>query len=487
MSPKQARKRRTLKQVWHVIPGARPSAVQAAVMANLTHPDVYMLGGYGCGKTHCCAHKGLQLLGINPGLTIGAVAQTYVAARKDLVPAFKDILGWCYWQKGEARIPFKKGRDWNYNETNHTFGIKHLGKIQIVSAEDPDRLKGETWAAAVGNEPGLWPEMSYLNLLARTRDPRARFIQRCYFGTPEGFNWLHEHSVARHPKAQFGGDPKVRVYFSDTHDAVWLPSSYVESLEDVYDDDLIEEKVRGRFVHVGSGACFAKFNRNTHVVQQAYSPNVRLVLCLDFNIAPGIAIVAQELPHPDGRQMCVHALSEITLKRGTTADVIQEFCRQYPAKDYGGELVICGDATGKAQHATGAICYDEVYRVLREHGWDYADQTPTVNPPISDRVAISNRGFEKGLVTVSPACVLLIKDLEQVVWLEGTRTIDKSNKALTHHSDAFTYELHERLSRGIVRPAARVARHPSHASRIWRPKEDAPWRRKRGPDREDED
>ena len=44
-------------------------------------------------------------------------------------------------------------------------------------------------------------------------------------------------------------------------------------------------------------------------------------------------------------------------------------------------------------------------------------------------------------VIIDPKCRMLIQDLEKVTNKQGTRDIDKSNKLLTHMTDAFGYSI----------------------------------------------
>ena len=63
------------------------------------------------------------------------------------------------------------------------------------------------------------------------------------------------------------------------------------------------------------------------------------------------------------------------------------------------------------------------------------------NPPVTDRVNAVNRALDGNLL-IDTKCKALIQDLEKVVNKEGTREIDKSNKDLTHMSDALGYAVH---------------------------------------------
>ena len=58
-------------------------------------------------------------------------------------------------------------------------------------------------------------------------------------------------------------------------------------------------------------------------------------------------------------------------------------------------------------------------------------------PRIIDRLNSVNNAFKT--ITIDPKCKGLIKDLEQVCVKEGTRELDKSQKDLSHFSDALGY------------------------------------------------
>lgn len=486
-SKRKARRVKRVKLRWLPQAGAKPSSVQAAVIRNLTHFLLFMFGGFGSGKTAAAGYKACLLSLRNPRLVVGAVGQSYKAAKKDLFPAIEKVL---------RASGLRPGKDYRFHKTEHRFDIWAWdGTIQGSSAEDPDILVGDNWAAAVGNEPGLWPEKSYLNLLARVREPDAGAKQVALFGTPEGFNWLYRYSVKMYPTAMLNDDhPMARIHFTTTHDAHWL-KDYVEHLMSIYSEDLIAEKIGGQFINVGAGTVYAKFDRTKHVGDFGLFEGAPLILALDFNIAPGVALVCQVVPSPAGPILYVH--DEIFLTRGSTADVIREFTRRYPprrwATDVFGPRIMgdwiervwfCGDATGKAVHATGLSCYGEVVRVLEETAWGYADHTPSTNPPVSDRTAVMNGSFEKARIHVHSRCQKLIDDFEMVTFIEGTRRIDKAkDRTLTHTSDALGYLNHELFGRLAPGTDVQLAGPGSLTGNLGF--DDAPWHDgMKDPDRE---
>jgi hypothetical protein len=468
----------SVKIKWLDLPGAKPSTEQATAVFDFTHEDLYFLGGFGTGKTHAAGVKSVLLSSLNPGLEVGAVAQSLAAAEKDLIPAIRLALDNTTIDGVKLRFVYRAGKKrfeipaWN-------------GKIVLASAEEPEYLIGSNWAAAVGNEPGLWPEDSYKNYISRVRHPASRCRQKALFGTPEGFNWLYKYTVKKYPDCHLGTNPKVRAIFADTRKAHWLPAGYAADLIDKYPDDLIAEKVGGKFVNVGGGSVYASFDRAVHVRPFMLAPKIGLTLCLDFNIAPAVAVIAQALPHPVlGR--VVHFFDEIVIARGSVADVIREVERRFPRDRFPEPIRIIGDAAGRAQHATGYSCYGEVHRVFDESGRAYTNDTPDANPPVSDRVNISNGAFERERVVVHPNCNNLIEDFEQVAYVPGTRHIDKKRDPMrTHLSDAATYVLHREFGR------ARLSVAPTNAGERkafpWSTSNsNAPWK-EREKSREDED
>jgi hypothetical protein len=77
------------------------------------------------------------------------------------------------------------------------------------------------------------------------------------------------------------------------------------------------------------------------------------------------------------------------------------------------------------------------------------------NPARMDRYNVVNNLLEKDRLIISPKCVNLIKDLEQVSFKEGSSQLDIGNdKTLTHISDALGYGCW--FCFPIIRPASGV-------------------------------
>ena len=69
---------------------------------------------------------------------------------------------------------------------------------------------------------------------------------------------------------------------------------------------------------------------------------------------------------------------------------------------------------------------------------------PQRNPPVRERVALVNAKLRSAAgdvrLTVDPGCRELVRDFEEVCYLEGSSSIDKAkDSSRTHLSDALGY------------------------------------------------
>jgi hypothetical protein len=103
-------------------------------------------------------------------------------------------------------------------------------------------------------------------------------------------------------------------------------------------------------------------------------------------------------------------------------------------KDKYGVCSIVPDATGKALKTSSAGKSD--HYILQQYGHKIL---PSRNPFRSDRFNALNNILSKSRLVIDNKCVKLIRDLEQVVYKEGSNLEDTSNPELTHISSALGY------------------------------------------------
>ena len=120
-------------------------------------------------------------------------------------------------------------------------------------------------------------------------------------------------------------------------------------------------------------------------------------------------------------------------------DTIREL---YPRNSY----IAYPDATGTARHSSAQ--YSDI-DIVRRNGIKV--NVAHINPRVVNRVNAMNKQFADNNVIIDTSCKELIGDLEKVINKQGTREIDKSNKNLTHMTDALGYGISWEFP--VIRPS----------------------------------
>jgi hypothetical protein len=182
-----------------------------------------------------------------------------------------------------------------------------------------------------------------------------------------------------------------------------------------------------------------QFDRSVHVDATILKPAGVIDLACDFNVDPMAWIIG--CSHGDQLLAC----DELTMPGGaTTQEAVREFIRRYP--DRRATVRVFGDASGTARRTSASRTdYQIILDALRQHYLNVEHHVPKANPPVADRVNAVNAALQSSTGAVRyrihPRCVGLINDFARVSWKPGTRDIDKSNRQLTHFSDAEGYRI----------------------------------------------
>ena len=189
------------------------------------------------------------------------------------------------------------------------------------------------------------------------------------------------------------------------------------------------------------GQIYYTFDSSTQCakLRPLYNPKQPLIIGLDFNVAPGVAVVCQEMQLPNGMEGTA-AIGEVFIDRNSNTPAV---CRKIVA-DWGsheGRVLMYGDATGGASGSAkvAGSDWELVAKELRPvFGGRLEFHVPSHNPPERSRVNAVNAIR----AMVDPfTCPHLVEDLEGVRALKGgSGEIDKKiDPKLTHISDAFGY------------------------------------------------
>ena len=381
------------------------------------------VGGIGSGKTRCGAEKFGDIAFRNRGCMHGIYAPTYRMLEDSTKRVFLDVTA-------------SKGIAYKYRPSDNSMLLFGDTKIIFRSMDDPEHTRGPELGGAWIDEGGQMSTRKAVDRIAgRVRDPSASEPCVLHTTTPFGFNWFHDMVVEEAETI------RAIVYHAKTRQNIALSPDYVERLTDLYDDRFAKQELEGEFVDVFVGQLYWQFERGSNVTNEFdYDQYLPLLLAFDLNVDPMCWNIGQQF-RGNGHAVTVF-FDEIHLRTSSTDEALTEFKRRYGNHKAG--LHIYGDSTWRSQKSTATTRTD--YDVIKAG----LNGIPGIeihigrsNPAITDSVAAMNaqlkdvRGRRK--LVFHPRCKFTIQDMERVAFKEGTREIDKSNKKLTHHSDAVRY------------------------------------------------
>ena len=194
-----------------------------------------MIGGFGSGKTkvlitkaaYCLTNKINPLTGKSNGLIL---YPTYSLAEEVFVQPFIELLEKC-------KIPY------DYNIASHKFRTI-FGNIKIYVTNQANKIVGSsyTWAGVdeLDIESFKNADIAISKALGRLRgcEDAELFIT----STPEGYSFCWDFLVNK------ASDDKIVVH-GKTTDNPYLPESYIQSLRDNYDENLLKAYLDGQFTN----------------------------------------------------------------------------------------------------------------------------------------------------------------------------------------------------------------------------------------------
>ena len=380
-------------------------------------------GPIGSGKSQALCQEAIRLSYLNPGRLGLLGAPTYPMLRDATQAALLEVLN-------ENEIPYE------HNKAENTLVMRDTGsKILFRSVDEFERLRGTNLAWFGLDELTYTQEASWSRLEGRLRDPEATRLCGFAVWTPKGFDWVYKRFIVK----EIEGYGVVKAAAFENRHLLSKVADYYTQLEKSYDKQFFDQEVLGLYLSMDGGRVYSSFQRDLHVESLDVDGRVPLLWALDFNVDPMSSLVVQI-----GRNH-VHVLDEIVIRRATTRDACEEFLKRFPTHDAG--VIIYGDASGSHGKTTGNSDYEMVQEYLAINSklrLEY--RVPKANPPVKDRVNLTNRMLKSAAgnvyMTVDLKCKELIQDFEQVCFKDETTQIDKDRDRLrTHLSDALGYLL----------------------------------------------
>ncbi|PZR92261.1 MAG: terminase [Stutzerimonas stutzeri] len=348
------------------------------------------------------------------------VAPTYAMAR--------DIL----WEDLKASIPRKWIR--KIHETRMTIQLVNGSWIHLKGADKPDSLRGVGLHFVVIDEAQDIKEETWETVLQptlATTNGKAIFI-----GTPKSYNWLYD----KYMLGQAGDmvlDHRGRLVPNEweswqfpTISSPFIPRKEIAARKISMDPRSFRQEFEASFETM-SGRVYYSFDRNEHVQSCPFNPKLPIYIGMDFNIDPMSSIVIQEQPNGE-----IWVVDEAVMYGSNVQETADELSRRYYR--YINQVDIYPDPAGNNRnHDRG----ETSLQILREAGFKRIYHKRK-HPAVQDRVNAVNRLLRTAEGTVrlrvDPKCRKFIDSLEQTIYKEGSREVDKTD-GNEHATDAFGY------------------------------------------------
>jgi len=378
-------------------------------------------GPVGSGKSQALCQEAIRMAYLNPGRMGLLGAPTY--------PMLKDAT-----QATLFEILDGNGIAYEHNKAENTLVLKDTrSRILFRPVEDFERLRGTNLAWFGLDELTYTQQESWMRLVARLRDPRAKRLGGFAVWTPKGFDWVYKTFVADRNEDYelIRAEAKENVHLLERF------PDYYENLKAIYDDKFYQQEVLGSYLNMTGGLVYSSFARERNVTELTLNPELKLSWALDFNVDPLSTLVVQV----NGDN--VNVVDEIVLRNSSTQAVCEEFVKRYGK--HGKPIYIFGDASGYQQRTTGNTDYQIIEEYFKaQTNLEVHQCAPHSNPAVKDRVNKMNGKLRSASGEISlfidPKCKELIADFEQVSFKEGSFHIDKDRDRMrTHVSDALGY------------------------------------------------
>lgn len=362
-----------------------------------------------------------------------------------------------YWSDLKAMVPRELLRG-TPSESELSIPLITGATIFVVGMDKPQRIEGRPWNGLIGDEIANWKPLAWDENVRPALADRKGWAW--LIGVPEGRNFYYD--FVQKAKADTTGEWAV---FSWPSSDI-LDADEIESARRSMDPLVFDQEFNASFVNF-AGRAYYSFDETVNVGQLRWDPRADLMLCFDFNVDPGVAVVAQEQPLPgsfhkdrNGAPLLnrpiigTGVIGEVWIPRNSNTPAV---CRKLVA-DWGaheGNVYCFGDATGGARGSAKVMGsdWDLIKNELRAHFGQRVsfDGVPPANPAERSRINAVNTRCRNGAgevhLMVDRDAPHVIKDLEGVRVLEGgSGELDKKHDPkLTHVSDALGYYLAKRF------------------------------------------
>jgi hypothetical protein len=372
-----------------------------SVLSNLAR-FIVLVAGRRWGKTWLALWKMLLHATDKPAQLSYFIAPTLKQARE------------IAWQPLQQMLPPQFVR-----RIRHSHLEIQLTNGSIIRLCGPSHLRGSGLDFVVLDEFAFFQEPGFLCEIVRPMlaDREGRSL---ICSTPFGFNHFYELFIDAQTR------PDWATFQFPTREGGFVSERELELLRSTMDARRYAQEIEARF-EPQQGRVYYAFSREVNVRELTPSAELRLLIGLDFNVNPMVAVVAQKVGDE------CHVYNEVVIPYSNTYEMMAELSRQYPQRG-----LVHPDPSGCA-HKTSAQAGVTDHGIVQQSGWDVYPMKPcAVTNRINAMNALLRSANGRARLFIDPKCKHLIRSLEGVTYKEGTRIPDKS-KGLEHAADALGY------------------------------------------------
>jgi hypothetical protein len=356
-----------------------------------------------------------------------------------------------FWQDFKRLIP----RQLIHKISEQELSIRLVtgAELWVVGLDAPERIEGSPWDGC-----GI-TEFANIKPSAWTENVRPALSDRAGWadleGVPEGRN--HYYMIDREAKQQQAelGEKSAWGSFHWTSEEVLPLYGRADELEQAkkdLDELTYEQEYKASFVAFRGMAYYNFSEQNQRAVSQYYDESAPLIVCFDFNIAPGIAVLIQEVEirgQSDEPETFSAIIGEVWIERESTTPKVCEAIIDSHFGRHTGEVVCYGDATG-GSGGTASVDgsdWDLIRGKLGAHfGRAVRYEYAASNPREKSRVNAVNARIKSQSGTrrmfVDPATAPhVVLDFEGVQRKDDGSLLKQSGTDLSHLTDAIGYYL----------------------------------------------
>lgn len=365
-----------------------------------------------------------------------------------------------FWRDVKSMVP-AWARASDPREGNMTIELLNGATVQVMGFDKPERAEGSPVAHVALDEfanmaPTVW-EDHVRPMLTDTQGTAD------IFGVPEGRNHYWETWV----KALDNASGEWAAHHWRTVDVLPMYLGEAVARREIelaradMDAMTFQQEYEASFNNI-EGRVYHEFSRETHARESLpYDPRAALVLCFDFNVAPGVCVVCQEREYrgsdPEVASQVTCVVGEVHIPRDSnTPTVVRRLVADYFSgdqsivADHRGDVFIYGDPSGgnRSTKSEAGSDWDVIRAMLkRVVGGRLRDRVKRDSPPQRTLVNALNARFRtadgvKHLLVCPRRAPRTVEDLEVTTVKEGTAgeiDKDKDDGRYSHLSDALSY------------------------------------------------